>query len=69
MTSPAPDSPEAPAPVVTPPASYGPIRASSVNGVPFIAVKGPVNHYSGKRLSEAVMAALTQAQLTIPLPD
>ena len=67
-------SPEAAAaevggPVLTPPVTVGPITASSLGGIPFIAVTGPVNQFSGKRLTQFLMAALDESGLTIEPPE
>lgn len=56
-------------PVLTPPVTAGPVTASSLGGVPFIALAGPVSHYSGKRLRKFVMEALTEAGLTIEVSE
>ncbi|GAB4973896.1 hypothetical protein BB737_04920 [Mycobacterium avium subsp. hominissuis] len=70
MNAPAPDDEEeVGGPVLTPPVSAGPITASSLGGVPFLAVTGPVSHFSGNRLVHFVMSALNEAGLTIEPPQ
>jgi hypothetical protein len=56
-------------PLLTPPVIAGPIAASSLGGVPFIAINGPVHHFSGKRLTELILGALGQVGVTIEIPE
>ncbi|MEB3052115.1 hypothetical protein KV112_20600 [Mycolicibacter sp. MYC123] len=55
-------------PVLALPVTAGPITASSLGGVPFIGIRGSVDHFSGKRLAQYVRAALTELGLTIDPP-
>jgi hypothetical protein len=49
--------------------TVGPIAASSLGGVPFIAITGPVHHYSGKRLTQFILNALGEVGVTIDVPE
>ena len=59
----------APGPILSPPVTVGPIAASSLGGIPFIAINGPVHHYSGKRLTQFVLNALGEVGVTIEVPE
>ncbi|OBK38591.1 hypothetical protein A5658_03460 [Mycobacterium sp. 1245111.1] len=58
-----------PGPTLSPPVVSGPIAASSLGGIPFIAINGPVHHFSGKRLAQLVVTALDQVGVTIDIPE
>lgn len=58
-----------PGPILSPPVTVGPIAASSLGGVPFIAINGPVHHYSGKRLTQFILNALGEVGVTIDVPE
>jgi len=66
-----PAAPESsgPGPTLSPPVISGPIAASSLGGIPFIAINGPVHHFSGKRLAQLVFGALEQVGVTIDVPE
>lgn len=49
--------------------AVGPVAVSSLGGIPFIGIRGPIHQYSGKRMAAMVMRALTEAGLTIEIPD
>jgi hypothetical protein len=61
--------PATPGPILAPPVTVGPIAASSLGGIPFISVNGPVHHHSGKRLAQFVLSALKELDLTIDVPE
>lgn len=63
------DTPTNPGPTLAAPVTYGPITASSLGGIPFIAITSPVHHHSGRRLAEFVRGALDQLGLTIDVPE
>lgn len=56
-------------PPVGPPVTVGPITVANFGGIPLIGIKGSIRQYSGRRLSAMIMAAATQADLTIEIPD
>ncbi|AOS95053.1 hypothetical protein AN480_28965 (plasmid) [Mycobacterium intracellulare subsp. chimaera] len=56
-------------PVLTPPVTAGPITVASLGGVPIVHVTGQVSHFSGSRLVQFVMSALTEAGLTTDPPQ
>ncbi|WP_396909983.1 hypothetical protein [Mycolicibacterium sp.] len=62
--SPAPTSAQLSSPV-----AVGPVAVSSLGGIPFIGIRGPIHQYSGKRMAAMVIRALTEAGLTIEIPD
>ena len=56
-------------PELSAPVEVGPIAASSYGGIAFIAIKGPITQFSGKRLATMVMSALDEAGVTIAIPE
>lgn len=56
-------------PVLSPPVTVGPVAASSLGGIPFIAINSPVHHYSGKRLTQFILNALDEVGVTIDVPE
>lgn len=52
-----------------PPVICGPIAASSLGGIPFIAINSPLHLYSGKRVTEWVLEALDRVDVTIKVPE
>ncbi|MDD4865596.1 MAG: hypothetical protein PHQ28_00205 [Mycobacterium sp.] len=64
-----PENPDQLGPSLTPPVISGPIAASSLGGIPFIAINGPIHHFSGQRLAALVRGALEQAGCTIDVPE
>lgn len=56
-------------PVLTPPVTAGPITAASLGGIPIVHVTGQISHFSGSRLVQFVMSALTEAGLTTDPPQ
>ncbi len=44
-------------------------RRVELGGVPFIAINGPVHHYSGKRLTQFILNALGEVGVTIDVPE
>jgi hypothetical protein len=61
--------PSAGAQALNRPVVVGPIAVSSMDGIPLIAIVGPIHHYSGKRLRALLMQALSEAGLTIEIPE
>ncbi len=56
-------------PELSAPVQVGPIAASSYGGIAFIAIKGSIHQFSGKRLATMVMSALNEAGVTIEIPE
>lgn len=54
---------------LTPPVTHGPVAVSSLGGIPLIGINGPIHHVSGRKLRAMIMKALTDAGLTIDLPE
>lgn len=54
---------------LTPPVTYGPVAVSSLGGIPLIGITGPIHHFSGRKLRAMIMKALTDAGLTVDLPE
>ncbi len=54
---------------LTAPVVVGPVAVSSLGGIPLIALTGPIRHFSGDRLRLLIFQALTEAGLTIDIPD
>ncbi len=54
---------------LTAPVVVGPVAVTSLGGIPVIALNGPIHHFSGNRLKKMIFQALTEAGLTIDIPD
>jgi len=54
---------------LTPPVTYGPVAVSSLGGIPLIGITGPIHHFSGRKLRAMILKALTDAGLTIDIPE
>ncbi len=56
-------------PALTPPVIFGPVAVSSLGGIPLVGINGPIHHFSGGKLRAMIMKALTDAGLTVELPE